>query len=169
MSDIWFFGLLQFSVIASALVSGIFLAFSDFIMKSLNTAQTAAGVEVMQVINREVWGTVFMFLLKGMSVLSPLLVAYAYFQVEGIASVFIMAGGVIYFIGVLIVSLVFNIPMNDNLEAKEHTSIEAATYWKSTYVSRWSYWNYVRAISAAVAAFCYLFACVAHGAGLFVV
>ena len=77
MTSSWFFIVCEISVIACGVVSGVFLTFSDFVMRSLDGARTAAGVEVMQVINREVFRSVFMFLLLGMSALSPFLIGYA--------------------------------------------------------------------------------------------
>ncbi len=160
MTSTWFFILTQFSVIACGLVSGVFLTFSDFVMRSLDGAKTAAGVEVMQVINREVFRSVFMVLLLGMSALSPVLVGYAYFFVAGSASTLIMTGGALYLAGVFVVSLVFNVPMNNRLEAKDFAGPEAATYWTNTYFPRWTFWNAVRAIASAGSAICFLVACV---------
>ena len=160
MAPTWFFVVCQVSVIACALVAGVFLTFSDFVMRSLDGARPAAGVEVMQVINREVFRSVFMFLLLGMSALSPLLIGYAYLRVAGPASDLIMTGAAVYLVGVFVVSLVFNVPMNNRLEAKDHAGAEAAAYWKKTYFPRWTFWNYVRAIAAAASATCYLVACV---------
>ena len=159
MASYWFFVLCQASVIACALVSGVFLTFSDFVMRSLDGAKTAAGIEVMQIINREVFRSVFMFLLLGMSALSPFLIGYAYFRVAGSASAWIMAGGALYLAGVFVVSLVFNVPMNNRLEAREYSGPEATAYWTGTYLPRWTFWNYVRAIAAAGSAICYLVAC----------
>ena len=150
--------LLEFSIVATAVVSGVFLAFSDFIMRSLGRSEITAGVEVMQVINREVFRTVFMVLLIGMSFLSLVLVGYAYLWVNSAVAIYVIPGGVIYFVGVFLVSLVFNIPMNNALEARDYREIEAATYWVETYLPRWTFWNYVRAISAAVSSACFLVA-----------
>lgn len=158
MTSMWFFVLCEFSVIACGVVSGVFLTFSDFVMRSLDTARTAAGIEVMQVINREIYRSVFMFLLLGMSALSPFLVGYAYFRLAGPATSWIMAGGTIYFAGVFVVSLVFNVPMNNRLEAREYSSTEAATYWTTTYLPRWILWNHIRAIASSASAVCYLVA-----------
>ena len=160
MTQTWFFVLCQFSVIACALVAGVLLTFSDFVMRALDGARPAAGVEVMQVINREVFRSVLMFLLLGMSALSPLLIGYAYVGVAGPASDLIVAGGAIYLAGVFVVSLVFNVPMNNRLVAQDYGSSEAAAYWKTTYFPRWTFWNYVRAIAAATSAACYLVACI---------
>ncbi len=160
MTPAWFFILCEISVIACAVVSGVFLTFSDFVMRSLDGARTAAGVEVMQVINREVYRSVFMVLLLGMSALSPFLIGYAFFRVAGPASALIMAGGAIYLAGVFVVTLVFNVPMNNRLDAKEYSGAEAAAYWTDTYMPHWTFWNYVRAIASAGSAICYLVACV---------
>ena len=156
MTSSWIFIICQIAVIASAVVSGVFLTFSDFVMRSLNGAKTEAGVEVMQVINREVFRSVFMFLLLGMSALSPILAGIAYLRVDGPASTLIMLGGAIYFLGVFVVSLVFNVPMNNRLDAKEYSGAEAANYWTNTYMPHWTFWNYVRAITSAGAAVCFL-------------
>lgn len=156
MTSAWFLIVCQVSVIACAMVSGVFLTFSDFVMRSLDGAKTAAGVEVTQVINREVFRSVFMFLLLGMSALSPFLVGYAYFCVAGSAAALIMTGGAVYFVGVFVVSLVFNVPMNNRLAAKDYASPEAATYWTNTYMPQWTFWNYVRAVASAASAICFL-------------
>ncbi|NNG03839.1 MAG: DUF1772 domain-containing protein [Inquilinus sp.] len=160
MTPIWFLLACQFSVIAYGLVSGVFLTFSDFVMRSLAGAKTAAGIEAMQVINREVYRSVFIVLLLGMSALSPLLIGYAYLRLSGPESALIMVGGVLYLAGVFAVSLVFNVPMNKRLDTEDHTSAEAAVYWNDTYLPRWTRWNSVRAVASAGSAACLLVASV---------
>ena len=149
----------QIAVIACGLVSGVFLTFSDFVMKSLAAADPAGGVQSMQIINRKVYKTVFMALLLGMSFASPLFAGYAYFYVSGPAAIFIMTGSAIYFVGVFIVSLLFNVPMNKRLDVMDYNAKDTHTYWQ-TYVPVWSFWNYIRSISSAGAAGCFLVACV---------
>ncbi len=147
---------LEASIIVCALLAGVFLTFSDFVMKSLRAAKPAAGIEVMQIINRKVWATVFMVLLLGFACVSALLVGYAYLNLAGMAGLWIIAGGMIYLIGVIVVSLVFNVPMNNRLDVMDCNSAHAASYWQSDYVPRWTYWNWIRALSGAAAAICYL-------------
>lgn len=152
---------MQASVIACAVVAGVFLTFSDFVMRSLDAARPTAGVEVMQVINREVYKTVFMALLLGWSVFSLVLMAYAYTSLAGAVANWILAGGAVYLVGVFAVSLIFNVPMNRHLDGMKYTAPNAATYWAETYRPRWTRWNTIRVISAAAAAGCYLMACIA--------
>ncbi len=159
MTSTWFLIVCEIAVIACGLVSGVFLTFSDFVMKSLAAANPAGGIESMQIINRKVFKTVFMVLLLGMSALSPLLIGYAYLYVSGSASSWVIAGGASYLAGVFLVSLVFNVPMNQRLDAMDYSGADAATYWK-TYVPSWTFWNHIRTISSGGSAICYLVACV---------
>ena len=54
------FYLTHLAVLAYALVGGVFLAFSDFIMRALSLTGGSGGAEAMQAINREVFRWVFM-------------------------------------------------------------------------------------------------------------
>jgi uncharacterized membrane protein len=78
--------MLQFAVLAYALVAGVFLAFSDFIMRSLAITGGTGGVEAMQAINREVFRWIFMTLFLGMAAGSVALALYAWFGVDGPAA-----------------------------------------------------------------------------------
>ncbi len=61
--------------LATAFVGGALLAFSDFIMRSLNASSTAVATESMQMINRGVYRTIFMALFIGIVPASLLLSA----------------------------------------------------------------------------------------------
>lgn len=160
MNPLWTYVVLSISVIASSLVAGLFLTFSDFVMRSLALAKSGAGIEVMQIINREIGKSISIFLLWGMVALSVILVGYAYFFITGPVATWVISGGIFYFVGVLIVSYLFNIPMNEKLDAMQITAPESVLYWNESYVNRWVFWNYIRAISAGSAAICFLVACI---------
>jgi uncharacterized membrane protein len=55
----------QFAILAYALLGGVFLAFSDFKMRSLSLTRGAGGVKAMQIINREVFRWMFKTLFLG--------------------------------------------------------------------------------------------------------
>ena len=156
MMSTWFLFLCQFSVLAFAIVGGVFLAFSDFIMRSLDRANTPDGINVMQVINREVFKYVFIPLFLGMTAVSLVIVGYAYMHLTGLAATLIIIGAGIYIVGVFGVTVVFNVPMNKRLAAAEYTSDAALSYWKSTYLPSWTFWNSVRTIASVAAAGCLL-------------
>lgn len=158
MTSPLFFILIEISIIACGVVAGVFLTFSDFVMTSLAASQPAGGIQSMQIINRKVFRSVFMGLLLGMSALSPFLIAYAYFDMDGPVSALIISGGMLYLVGVFGVSLIYNVPMNQKLDAMDYSDSDAFAYWTDSYVPRWSFWNYIRALSSAGAAICYLIA-----------
>ncbi len=144
--------LLQFAVLAYAFVGGVFLAFSDFIMRSLAMTRGVGGAEAMQAINREVFRWVFMALFLGMAAVSLALVAYAVFGLSGPASTMILLAGLVYLVGCFGVTVVFNVPLNNALAGMELSSDATLDYWHGTYLPRWTYWNTVRTAACAISA-----------------
>jgi len=156
MSTVFFF-LIQFAILAYALVSGVFLAFSDFIMRSLALTGGHGGVEAMQIINREVFRWVFMALFLGMAAVSVVVAGYGAFGVSGPAGTLIMMAGLVYSIGTFGVTVFFNVPMNEALAGMEMSSETTRDYWLQTYVPRWTFWNSVRTLASAASAALLLF------------
>jgi uncharacterized membrane protein len=148
---------LQLAIIAYALVSGVFLAFSDFIMRSLALTGGHGGVEAMQVINREVFRWVFMTLLLGMTAASLIIAGYGAFGLSGLGGTLVMMAGLVYIVGCFCVTVFFNVPMNEALAGMETTSGSTRDYWMQTYVPRWTFWNTVRTIASALSAALLLF------------
>jgi len=159
----WFFIICQLAIIFCALVGGVFLTFSDFIMRSLDKADPASGIEVMQIINREVFRYVFIpsfFVLAGFSLFA---IPYAAITLSGTTALLVIIAGVIYLAGVFLVTIVFNVPMNNKLATLEHSSPQAEVYWQTTYLPDWTFWNTMRAISCLLAAICFMVATIGHG------
>ena len=151
MSTVFFF-LIQITILAYAFVGGVFLAFSDFIMRSLASTGGHGGVEAMQMINREVFSWVFMLLFLGMAPVSLAIAAYGIFGLSGPASTLIMFAGLVYLIGCFGVTVFCNVPMNEALAGMDVSDEATRDYWLKTYVPRWTFWNSVRTIACAVAA-----------------
>ncbi|PWJ20345.1 DUF1772 domain-containing protein [Jannaschia seohaensis] len=149
--------LMQFAILAYALVAGVFLAFSDFIMRALAQTGGSGGVEAMQVINREVFRWVFMTLFLGMAAVSVLLAGYAWIGLSGLGGTLIVLAAVIYLVGCFGVTVLFNVPMNEALAGMGLTSDATKDYWLQVYVPRWTFWNSVRTGAAALSAALLLF------------
>lgn len=64
------------------------------------------------------------------------------------------AGGVLYVLGMFVVTMIFNVPLNDALAAVDPASAEATKIW-ARYLNDWTLWNHVRTISSTAA--CVLF------------
>jgi len=151
----WFVVALQFSSVALAIVGGVFLAFSDFLMRSLDRAGPVAGIGAMQAINREVIRSVFVSLLMLLAATSPLMMGYALFRLHGLSLVLTVAGGAIYLLGAFAVTVVFNIPKNNRLDRGAADDGDHQAYWRDVYLTRWTAWNHVRTAACLVAAGCY--------------
>ncbi|MEM8570783.1 MAG: anthrone oxygenase family protein [Pseudomonadota bacterium] len=147
-----FYFLIQFAILAYAFVGGVFLAFSDFIMRSLAMTGGNAGVSTMQVINREVFRWVFMTLFLGMAAVSLVVAGYGAFGMSGPAGTLIMLAGLIYLIGCFGVTVFFNVPMNEALAGMELSTETTRDYWFQTYLPRWTFWNSVRTIACGISA-----------------
>lgn len=151
------FLLLQLSILAYAVVGGVFLAFSDFIMRSLAHTGGTGGVEAMQVINREVFRWVFMTLFLGMAATSAFIVVYSVMNLAGGPGKLILLGALVYLIGCFAVTVFFNVPMNEALAGMELSAEATRDYWTDTYLPRWTMWNTVRTLACALAAAMMLF------------
>ena len=151
------FVLLQLSIVAYALVAGVFLAFSDFIMRSLALTGGAGGVEAMQVINREVFRWVFMALFLGMAAVSLIVAGYGAMHLTHPSGVLILLAGVVYLIGCFGVTIVFNVPMNEALAGMDVSEDATRAYWTGIYLPRWTFWNTVRTVACGVSAALLLF------------
>jgi uncharacterized membrane protein len=158
MTAEWTAILCGISALACALVSGVFLTFSDFVMRALWKAEPAAGMEAMQIINREVFRTLFMVLLLGMAPLSLAWVAVAHLQLSGDVARYVNFAAWVYVIGVFGVTLLCNVPMNNRLDRLSHTNADAQAYWTRQYYPRWTMWNDVRTLAASVSAVAYALA-----------
>jgi len=64
------------------------------------------------------------------------------------------AGGALYVLGMFVVTMIFNVPLNDALAAADPASHETASLW-ARYLTDWTLWNHVRTVSSTAA--CALF------------
>ncbi len=147
-----FFTLSQLSILAYALLGGVFLAFSDFIMRALAHTGGIGGVEAMQVINKEVFRWIFMTLFMGMAIVSIVVVGLGVTSMSGTARTLIVSAGLTYLVGCFAVTVFFNVPMNETLARMDLSAPATRTYWTDVYLPRWTAWNSLRAFACTLAA-----------------
>ncbi|MEO1139672.1 MAG: anthrone oxygenase family protein [Pseudomonadota bacterium] len=149
------------AALITALIAGVFLAFSDFVMRSLSAATPAAGIQSMQIINREVYSSIFLFLLLAMAPIALGLAGYAAAFIPGPAQPWLIAGGLIYFFGTFLVTVLGNVPMNRRLDPMAPDMAATQNYWR-TYATFWTRWNHVRTGAATAASAAFLIGCVLY-------
>lgn len=137
------------SVIASALVAGVFFAFSVFVMRALASMPAAQGILAMQRINVTVIHPLFLSVFLGAA---PLLGTATYLaRHKPLTYAWLLAAFLVYLLGSVVVTLAFNVPRNNRLATLEADSPQAAAYWP-VYLREWLFWNHVRCIASIAAA-----------------
>lgn len=143
------------------LVAGVFFAFSSFVMSALARLPPPQGIIAMQSINVAVINPFFMtvFLGTGFACL-VLTAATLIFQRSPPAGMFyIIIGSALYLVGAVLVTIVFNVPLNDALAKLTPESADGANFWAS-YQIGWLLWNHVRGLAALAAAVSFIIALV---------
>ena len=139
------------AVLGSALVAGIFYAFSTFIMRALGQLPASQGIDAMKSINVTVINPWFFLAFLGTGVVCIAMAILAYGNAAGAIRVYLLAGCALYLIGCILVTIVFNVPLNDRLASTGPDSSGAEAMWKH-YLSRWTLWNHVRTAAPLAAA-----------------
>lgn len=148
-------GVLYAATLATALgcglVAGVFFAFSGFVMKALARLHPAQGVAAMQAINVAAVGFTFMAALFGTAVACVALAGWALLAWDEPFAPYLLAGGALYIVGTIVVTIARNVPLNDRLATLHSQGAEAAGRWDE-YVTKWTAWNHVRVAASLAAA-----------------
>ena len=139
------------ALLGSALVGGIFFAFSSFVMKALARVPPAEGIGAMQSINVVVLNPSFLAAFMGTAVVSLGAGGLALVGWGRPSAVFFLGGALFYLVGTFLVTVLGNVPLNDQLAAVSATDPAARDVWEH-YLGRWTMWNHVRTAAAMVAA-----------------
>ncbi len=138
------------TVLGSALIAGVFFAFSSFIMKALARVPSAEGIAAMQSVNVTVLNPLFLGVFLGTAA-SALWVAGFAVQGWGAPSApYLLVGALLYLIGTFLVTGLANVPLNDQLAAVSATSPAAISVWEH-YLDRWTRLNTIRTVAAIAA------------------
>ncbi|MEE8093241.1 MAG: anthrone oxygenase family protein [Gammaproteobacteria bacterium] len=150
------------ALLGSALIGGVFFAFSSFVMKALERVPSSEGIAAMQSINVVVINPSFLGAFMGTALLSLGVIALALARWSHPSTMFFLGGAIFYFAGTFLVTMVGNVPLNDQLAAVSATDPAAVELWEH-YLARWTMWNYVRTAAAMVAALLYTLGLMQYG------
>jgi uncharacterized membrane protein len=145
------------SIGGGALSAGVFFDWSVFIMPSLNRLTASQAVISMQEMNRFAPGPFFGLALTGTTVTSAILIISSLFRLNDPGSIALLAGGVLFIVGGILVTAFANIPLNNELGGFDPSSADIARQW-SDFFRSWQLWNHVRAITTFAATICFVIA-----------
>ncbi len=139
------------ALLGSALIGGIFFAFSNFIMRALGQLPGNQGISAMKAINVTVLNPWFFLAFFGTGVVCLPVAFLALGSAAGTHRAYLLAACALYLFGCVLVTMAFNVPLNNRLASTEPDSSGAEALW-GHYLSRWTLWNTVRTAASLAAA-----------------
>lgn len=137
--------------VGAATAAGAFFTFSTFTMAGLKRLAPAHGAAAMQAINKEAPTPLFMLLLFGTGAACLVLTIHAALHLEDAASRYQLVAGVVYIVGVVLVTIGYHVPRNNILDRLDPSSPEGIAYW-AIYLEEWVRMNHLRTIAPLVTA-----------------
>src|SRR5687767_3237874 len=113
------------------------------------------GAAAMQSINVVILNPMFLGVFMGTALLSVVIAIAAFFRLEQPGTVWLLAGALLYLIGSIGVTMIFNVPMNNELASTDPATPDGPRVWKN-YLTNWTLWNHVRAIASIAASACFI-------------
>ena len=141
--------LLWSAALSSGLIAGVYFAFSGFIMQAFDKLDATQSIAAMNSINKTILHSLFMQLFFGSSIISVLLIIVAFVQWNEAGTILILIAGAVYFIGMFVCTVLFNVPLNNTLARLDPNSTNAHQVW-SLYLKTWTNWNHLRTVSSLV-------------------
>jgi uncharacterized membrane protein len=146
-----YFALKLFAALGCGLIAGVFFAFSTFVMNALARLQPTQGIAAMQSINITVINPLFFTAFLGTAAACIFLAISSLLKWHQPGAAYLLLGSLLYLVGTLGVTIVFNVPLNDALAMVKPDSTDGASLWTS-YLTNWTVWNHIRTAAALAAA-----------------
>lgn len=152
--------LLFLTAISTALVAGLFYAYSCSVNPGLGRLPDAGYLAAMQSINRAILNPVFFASFLGSLVLLPLC-SWVY-RGDTSALWYLLAATGMYFGGVFGVTMAGNVPLNNALDKLELSGASAAQLakYRESFEQRWNRLNLVRTVAAILTLVLVVLACI---------
>lgn len=139
------------AIVGTAVVGGVFFAFSNFIMSALGQLEAREAVVAMQRINVTVLNRWFFALFFGSGLAAVLVAGWAVFAMSELDPTWATLGAAMYLFGCIGVTGVVNVPLNERLAQVDANGPESEAVW-SGYLRRWTRANHVRTVASGGAA-----------------
>jgi uncharacterized membrane protein len=147
--------LLWFSALGCGVMAGVYFAFSGFVMTALDRLGPGAALAAMNAINRTILRSAFMPLFLATSASALALAVMAPFHWGEAETWPMLAGALIYMLGMPVCTIVCNVPLNDVLAEVDPAGSAAGPAW-AAYLRDWTRWNHVRTAACAIATACFI-------------
>lgn len=139
------------AALGCGLVAGIFYAFSTFVMPALAARPEPEAAAAMQSINVKAIGAGLLGALFGTAILCLITLVVGIAELGDPHGPYLVAGSVLYLLGAIVVTMAFNVPLNNALADQDPQSEAGREVWLH-YLRTWTAWNHVRALTPIVGA-----------------
>jgi uncharacterized membrane protein len=151
--------LTSIAALFSAAAGGMMYVFSTFVMRGLDRTGPVDAITAMRGINAEANSTpVFLLGYFGATILALVVGVIAVIQLQQPGSWWVLVGSVFAILSAVI-TMVFNVPLNNHLDAVNPVGLsaaDAAREWQA-YFSTWTAWNHARTVTSFIGAALLLF------------
>ena len=149
------FTVIFFTCIGTGIMAGLFFSFSTFIMEALGKISSESGMNAMKSINRTILNPLFKVIFFGTALMTLFLLITTLFNSEWNGRTYIISGSLLYLVGIYLVTIIFNVPLNDRLDRTDSTNYSSQQMWKS-YIKKWTIWNHIRTVTAVGTLACFV-------------
>jgi len=120
------FALTFLAALGAGLMAGLFFAFSVSVMAALGRLPPAGGISAMQSINVVVLNPLFFAVFFGTAAAALALAIAALIGWSNASAPYLLAGSLLYLVGTILVTIAFNVPLNNRLASVTPGSSEGA-------------------------------------------
>ncbi|WP_160139544.1 DUF1772 domain-containing protein [Chryseobacterium sp. c4a] len=154
--------LLIITAVLTALIAGLFYAYSCSVVLGLGKLSDAEYLKAMQSINKEILNPVFFMSFMGTAILLP--ISTFFLRGEQSVFIFLLLATLAYLIGVFGVTVVGNVPMNDQLDQFDisGSATEAIKQMRDNFENRWNFLNNIRTVFSVISITLVVCGCIWH-------
>ena len=147
------------TTLASGLMAGLFYAWSISVTPGLSKVEDKNYLHSFQSMNQAIINPIFLICFMGLAVLLPLI---SYLSFNSIVFEYVLSASIIYMLGVMAVTFLGNIPLNNNLDSLEIDSMSAEqiSTFRNGFENKWNKLNYIRTISSSLSFILMIIACI---------
>ncbi|AZA54692.1 DUF1772 domain-containing protein [Chryseobacterium sp. G0201] len=148
------------TAVLTALIAGLFYAYSCSVVLGLGKLSDAEYLKSMQSINREILNPVFFVSFMGTVVLLP--VSTFMYRAQNPVFILLLLATIAYLIGVFGVTIVGNVPLNDQLDKFDivNSTKEGIKQMRENFENRWNFLNNIRTVFSVISILLVVCACV---------
>lgn len=148
----------------TALTAGLFYGWSCSVTPGFGRLPDASYIASMQACNKAILNPVFFACFFGAMLLLPLSTYLHYEPAASMRFWFLLAASILYIVGVMGVTMVGNVPLNEALDKfdLQHASAEAITQARSQFEKRWNNLNNIRTVAATLSVILVVMACLSN-------